>query len=216
MKPSDAQAFSELVAGVAAFYNQSFSEFANNVWWNAMAPYDFAAVADAFNRHAVNPDAGKFMPKPADIVRMLQGSTQDSALAAWAKVDRAIRTVGTYRSVVFDDALVHRVLADMGGWVLLGTRTEDEWPFQRNEFVNRYRGYRERSATPDYPKHLTGIAEAQNAREGMQVEMPVLIGDAERARDVYLGGSRGNPLQVTDGSALAQQATKRLPGRDLH
>jgi hypothetical protein len=208
--------FNEMLAGVHALYRRDFSESIGLVYFRALKQYDYAAVAEAFSRHTVNPDAGKFMPLPADIVRMLEGSTQDSALLAWAKVDRAIRTVGTYRSVVFDDALVHRVLADMGGWVLLGTRTEDEWPFQRNEFVNRYRGYRERSATPDYPAHLLGIAEAQNAREGMQVEMPVLIGDAERARDVYLGGSRGNPLQVTDGSALAQQATKRLPGQDLH
>ncbi len=57
---------------------------------------------------------------------MLGGSTQDAALAAWSKVDRAVREVGPYQSVAFDDALIHRVLFEMGGWIPLGSKTEDE------------------------------------------------------------------------------------------
>lgn len=207
----DRKAFFTLIADVSAFYKQDFSDFAGGVWWEALKPYDFSAVADALNRHAVNPDVGQFMPKPADVVRMLQGSTQDAALVAWAKLDRAVRTVGTYRTVVFDDPLLHRVVADMGGWVMFGTKTEDEWPFLRNEFVNRYRAYRMRSETPDYPRTLIGMSEATNSKNGVaHVEAPTLIGNPEVAARVLQGGSTKPLLQVTQMSEIAANEALRL------
>ena len=211
MNPQDSGKFATLIGNVYAFYRQDHSEFAINVWWQAMKPYDFSAVADALNRHCVNPDSGQFMPKPADVVKMLGGSTQDSALSAWSKVDRAVRQVGTYETVVFDDPIVHRVLHDMGGWIQLGTKTEDEWPFLRNEFVNRYRGYRMRNETPEYPKTLIGMAEAQNNQDGHKSQPPVMIGDAEAPKRVLVGGSSapliGFERMVADGiQALPNKA----------
>lgn len=206
MKPSDRTAFGQLLSGVYAFYGKEASDFALNVWWQAMSPFDFKAVADAMNRHCVNPDTGQFLPKPADVVKMLQGSTQDSALVAWSKIDRAIRTVGTYRSVVFDDALIHRVLTEMGGWIDLGRKTEDEWPFVRNEFVNRYRGYKMRSEVPDYPPHLIGMSEAQNSKAGFRIDPPLLLGNPEMAATVARKGSDAQILQVT----MAKPETLRI------
>lgn len=204
MTPQDVAPFSALISDVYAFYRQDSSTFAVKVWWQAMQPFDFTAVAEALNRHCVNPDAGQFMPKPADVVKMLQGSTQDAALAAWAKVDRAVRTVGTYRSVVFDDPLIHRVLTEMGGWIEVGRKTEDEWPFVRNEFVNRYRGYRMRSEVPDYPPHLIGMSEAQNSKAGFQIEAPLLLGNPAVAAEVSRHGSSAPLLAVT-------QMSEQLP-----
>lgn len=188
MSPQDSIKFASLISNVYAFYRQDHSEFALSVWWEAMKPFDFEAVSDALSRHCVNPDTGQFMPKPADVVRLLRGSTQDGALVAWAKVDRAVLTVGTYRSVAFDDPAINAVLQDMGGWVALGAKTEDEWPFVAKEFENRYRGYRQRGEF-DFPKWLPGIAEAQNAQTGQRVEPPVLIGDERKAKLVLQGGS---------------------------
>lgn len=189
MIDQDRKPFFALIAGVYAFYDKGFSDFAGRVWWEAAKPFDLKAVSDALNRHCVNPDVGQFMPKPADVVRMLQGSTQDSALAAWSKLDRAVREVGTYRSVVFEDALIHRIVLEMGGWVSLGAKDEKEWPFIRNEFVNRYRGYRGRSEIPEYPPVLIGLAEANNRKGGFEIEAPILIGNPDLAQRVLTGGS---------------------------
>ncbi|WP_322070960.1 DUF6475 domain-containing protein [Paraburkholderia bannensis] len=188
MTPNDHGDFVALVADVHAFYRRDFSDFSASVWWSALNQYDLAAVRDAIGRHSVNTDSGQFMPMPADIVKMLQGSTQDAALVAWAKVDRAVRSCGTYNSVVFDDPVIHRVIVDMGGWVLVGGKFEKEWPFVAKEFENRYRGYRLRSDTPEYLPVLIGIAEAQNNRTGQQIQPPMLIGDPERAQRVMLAG----------------------------
>lgn len=177
MQQPDIEKFKSGLSGVYAFYGKELTEFHLNVWWEALKAYDLTAVTEAFNRHLVNPDSGQFLPKPADIVRMFGGRSQDSALNAWSKVDSAVRHVGPYRDVVFDDPLIHRVIHDMGGWTLISQKSSDEWPFVAKEFENRYRGYRMRSEVPDYPKILTGISNAYNGRKGLQEEPPMLIGE---------------------------------------
>jgi hypothetical protein len=189
MEIDDFQKFHEGIGGVMSFYGKSVSRFALDVWWTALRRFDLAAIVEAFNRHLANPDTGQFAPKPADIIRVLQGSTQDSALRAWAKVDQAVRSVGTYSDVVFDDALIHRVVQDMGGWIALGAKKEDEWPFVAREFESRYRGFKARGERPPYPPVMIGLASAHNHRKGYSPETPVLIGNEQSARHVFSGGS---------------------------
>src|SRR5689334_9899663 len=98
MQSTDRIPFTTRLQCVYDFYGKELSEFALEVWWEAMRPYDFTAVKDALNRHAVNPDNGQFPPKPADVVKLIGGGTQDAALVAWSKVDKAIRHVGPYQS----------------------------------------------------------------------------------------------------------------------
>lgn len=203
MQHQDFEGFRQLLADVHAFYRQDMSEFALDVWWQAMRAFDLAAVRQAMGRHTMNPDTGQFMPKPADVVKMLAGRTVDAAQVAWSKVDRAIRHVGTYRSVAFDDALIHRVIQEMGGWVPLGTKTEDEWPFVAREFETRYRGYAMRGETsPEHPPVLVGICEADNSRLGHRVQPPSLIGDRAAALRVIETGSEGGPIRI--GMATAE------------
>lgn len=210
MTPDDFEKFHTLLSDVYAFYGKDISTFAVRVWTEAMRPFDFAAVADALNRHLMNPDTGQYLPKPSDVVKVLQGSTQDSALVAWAKVDSTIRHKGTYVSVVFDDPIIHRVILDMGGWVQIGGKSEDDWPFVRNEFVNRYRGYKTRGFTDEYPAVLIGIADAQNARQGFGTSIPLLVGNPEQAQKVLFGGTDRPLLQFTHASDALPSNVKRL------
>jgi hypothetical protein len=205
--------FFALVADVHAFYKRDFSKFTGGIWWAALKIFDYEAIAEALNRHCINPDVGQFLPMPADVVRMLQGSTQDAALVAWAKVDRAVRYAGTHVSVAFDDPLIHRVLTEMGGWVQLGIKEESDWPFLKNEFVTRYRGYRGRSEIPEYPPTLIGIIEAGNTTAGFKSPPPVLIGDAVRAQHVMLAGRDKPFIAMTRADQLAPPyVAALLPG----
>jgi hypothetical protein len=212
MQVDEFQKFHDGIAGVMGFYGKSISRFALDVWWTALKSYELPAVIDAFNRHLANPDAGQFAPKPADIIRMLQGSTQDSALRAWAKVDRAVRSIGTYCDVVFDDALIHRVIQDMGGWIGLGTKTEAEWPFVAKEFENRYRGFRSRNEHPPYAPVLIGIATAHNEPKGFASGKPVLIGNRELAQRVLREGASQPMLGFSSVKRIANERAKRKEG----
>lgn len=206
MTPMDKREFAALMAALGDYYGRELSDAVIGMYWQGLERYEIAAVREALNRHMQNPDSGHFFPKIADIARMLGGTTQDAALVAWAKVDQAVRRVGTYADVVFDDPLIHRVLHDMGGWMALGTKTEDEWPFVAKEFENRYRGFRMRSEKPEYPPVLIGIAGAHNRKGGHSLQAPILIGDQVKAHAVMKGGT-DKPLI---GFASAGQAFSML------
>lgn len=198
MKQSEFDDFVDVMQLVSEQYGKKPSDGLIALYWQGLKGYDFAAVREAIGKHLANTDTGQFMPKIADIIRMMQGTSLDSALSAWAKVDKAIRQIGPYETVVFDDAIIHKVLHDMGGWLSLGTKTEDEWPFVAKEFENRYRGFKSRNERIEYPSKLIGLFEAQNAKEGRVVAPPMLIGDASKAREVLqLGVTGGSLLGLT-------------------
>lgn len=196
MERTDRKRLAQCLLAASEVYGREVSEAVAGVWWNALRWHDIEAVEVAFQRHMTNPDTGQFMPKPADIVRMLAGTTADSAMVAWAKVDKAMRTVGTYQSVVFDDAIAMRVLQDMGGWIALGTKSGDEWPFVANEFRTRYQGFKQRGEIPEYPPRLAGIAEADCVRRGYAAPDPVLIGDAGVAQCIAANGTERPAIGV--------------------
>lgn len=196
MNANDKIRFATVLMGVAEYYGKPLSEGVVELYWQGLREFDFEAVSKAFWDHTQNPDSGQFMPKIADIVRILQGRTSDQATVAWTKVDNAVRRVGTYHDVVFDDPIIHRVIADMGGWIAMGQKNDDEWPFVQREFENRYRGYRIRNETPEYQSRLIGISNAYNQKEGFKLQKPMLIGDERKAQQVLLGGSVNAPIAI--------------------
>jgi len=194
MNSNDHQSFSNLMLGVFEYYGREPSESLIEIYWNGLSEFDIQAVKQAFNRHMRNPDSGQFMPKLADVHKMLSGTSQDRSMVAWTKVDKAIRQVGTYSDIVFDDPIIHRVIEDMEGWVSLGTKTDAEWPFIAKDFENRYKGYASRSERPDYPYKLTGITNGDNVLKGLPCIPPVLFGNAEVAKMIMVGG-RSNEVK---------------------
>lgn len=190
MHDQDKVRFATLLTGIADYYNRPLATAVIELYWQGLLQFDLAAVEQALWRHTqTTDDAGKFMPKIADLKQMLLGKTADQAAIAWTKVDTAVRCVGTHRDVVFDDALIHRVVAELGGWIKLGMADEKEWPFIANQFQTRYRGYRMRNEAPEYVPVLTGIANAHNGKEGFAGQEPILIGEAAQAKRVMLGGT---------------------------
>lgn len=177
MVDADKKEFATYMSGVFSVYGKEVSTMLLRIWFEALRHYDLKSVKDALARHLLNPDNGQFLPKPADVVKLIGGTTIDTALEAWSTVDRAVRYVGTYRSVAFQDPIIHKVIQDMGGWVALGNKKEDEWPFVAKEFQTRYRGIKTTGQPIDAPTQLTGIAAQQNSVAGIQyAEAPILIG----------------------------------------
>lgn len=205
MRDDQSTEFMDYLRSVADMYGKALSDGVLMLYWNGLKDLDLQAIKGALGRHVQNPDSGQFMPKIADIRRMLGGTTNDAALQAWAKVDKAIRTVGTYQSVVFDDPVIHRAIADIGGWIWLGGQTDDEWPFIAKRFETAYRGHLTRGCN-EYPPQLTGIAQANNERAGFAAPGPVLIGDTEKCQRVLAGGSNQPLLRIV----RADEAVKRL------
>jgi hypothetical protein len=204
MNANDKINFTKMISMVGEYYGRDVTDSLITLYWSGLQQYDIGAIRDAMNRHVQNPDSGQFMPKIADIVKMIGGTSQDAALLAWAKVDRAVRTVGTYSDVVFDDPLIHKVIVDMGGWIKLGERKEDEWPFVAKEFGNRYRGLRNHADQISFPAVLIGMANASNALHGFRPEAVRMIGNPEACQKVLRLGTSDRRIPTSMAAIAAE------------
>ena len=211
MHDTDKGRFADLLTDVMAYYGKDASEFMLSIFWDALKRFDFEDVSRAFNVHAQNPDNGQFAPKVADIMRMIEGSTQTQGMLAWSKVQAAIGSVGRMRSVAFDDPLIHAVISDMGGWYALCSCNAEDLPFKARDFEKRYQGYRSRREVPAFQPYLIGGHEADNRLNGYPNRTkPVLIGNPERARLVMEKGSDRAAIQITDGRGIGSLVAKKL------
>lgn len=206
--------FAKAMSVLAEYYVRELSDGVIGLYWQGLRSYSIDDIERAIARHIQNPDSGQFMPKIADIVRMIDGTTQSASAIAWGKVQRAIGSVGTYSSICFDDPCIHLALGDVGGWVEIGKCSNDELPFLQSRFDKAYRAYRARNGDlPPYPRYLPGISEISNSASGHPIDPPMLVGDKARARAVLSGGSDAPRLPVHVGEVAPTVGALRLVGK---
>lgn len=183
--------FATLMTALSDYYRQEISKGVMGLYWEGLKQYDYEAIEKAAWAHTQSPDeAGRWMPKISDLTKMLVGRTEDQAQLAWTKVDQAVKShPGVYYDVCFDDPIIHRVLADMGGWAQLGTKDEKEWPFIAKQFVTRYQGYRMSGEIPGHPTKLMGLGNKETAPQFRIHDGVFLIGNEAAAKAVYHGNA---------------------------
>jgi hypothetical protein len=198
--------FAGLLTALSDYYKSDISKAVAGIYWNGLKQYDYEAIEQACWAHTQLPDeSGRWMPRNSDIIKLLDGNTSDQAAMAWSKVDYAIRVRGPYDDLVFDDALIHRVASDMGGWIKLCGTDEKEYPFIAKEFQTRYRSYRTRTGGFEYPARLIGVSNSHNEANNQPLLPPILLGDVEKAKQIVRSGQGASvlaialkaPLQIT-------------------
>lgn len=144
------------------------------LFFQALEPYPVEVFGAAVAEHI---RLSPFLPKPADLVKLIEGSGEDRARAAWQEVLRACQVHGVYRSVRFEDPRIHFAISAMGGWIKVGQISEGELPFREKDFVSHFRLAERLGVTwsfPRIPAHLPGHCEIENRFSGAEVEPPVL------------------------------------------
>lgn len=212
MRNDEYDAFCSAWSAAHALYGRNVSDPVLRLAWLALRRFELPDITGALTRHVTDPDVGQYPPKPADIVRVIEGTRSSRGMVAWSVVERTLRSVGAYETVVFDDPLIHAVIRDMGGWIELARIEADELPFRAREFERRYQGYALRPPA-DYPRQLTGIAEGTNRAGGHAIGPPVLIGDPARAAMAYRGGGDPAACAVTRIAGPVDQAMAALVDR---
>lgn len=202
MDKTDEQPFYDILSSIDGIYPKPIPEKSYQLWFDVLQRFDLADIRRGFTAHMNDTEAGQFLPKPADIIRHIQGGTGTRAQQAWTKVETAIRHVGPYPNIVFDDWIIHQVVVDMGGWIELNRVTDEELPFKANEFQKRYGGYILRPRN-DYSRELTGIAAHQN--KGKYAKEYVAIGSRDACRQVYLGGAEQRQQIIHRAAKLAHK-----------
>jgi hypothetical protein len=202
MKITDKPALAAMVTDVLAYYGKPVSEFVLGVWWNACQPFTLEQVRKALTAHATDAERGQFAPKVADVVRILAGTHTDRAMLAWGKVMEAIGSVGGYQDVVFDDPAIHAVIEDLGGWAKVCRGDRDDLSYLQHRFCEAHKAYTGRGAFP-YPRRLAGdrSPDSEYQKHGIPLPAPALVGDEQKAKSVYEGGSSVGKTAITFASA---------------
>lgn len=211
MNRNEVKQLAQLVKDVMAYYRQDVSPFMHQVWEDACAPFSYEQVQKAMNRHVTNPENGQFAPKVADIVRILQGTHTDRALLAWGKALEAMRSVGAYQNVVFDDPAIHACIEDLGGWPKLCRTEINELQFAQKRFCDSHKAYTGRG-TFEYQRRLAGDCSPDEMYERKKIPIPlVMVGDPDLCAKVYAHGSKAGKTMITFQSAalLAINAPRR-------
>lgn len=109
----------------------------------------------------------KFFPKPVELLELVLANKKDEALVALDTVTSAIGTHGSYRTLVFEDPVIHAAIESMGGWPAFCEREPDEW--LRKEFLEAYQSHARRLRSGDMravPLQLTGRLSGENIARG--------------------------------------------------
>ena len=189
MHDTEQPLFSRLMLDIGEMYSKSLSPLMVEMYWQALREFELEVVRWAFKAHACDSDGGRFLPRPADILRWIQGCPEGRALKAWSYVEAAIGRVGRYQSVAFDDPLIHRVIEDLGGWIRLCEQDLKEFPFTALAFQKRYRVLINQTGVR-HPPYLVGRVEHDNAKDGYEYPLPLLIGDPDKAKQVMVSGDK--------------------------
>lgn len=212
---NDKREFWKLLQGVYEFYGkrEALTDFAAQVWWNACQSFEFDELSKAFSAHLVNAESGQYLPKPADIVRALQGTTTDRAAMAWGKVIEAASSIGAYTDVVFDDPAIHAAIEDLGGWPKVCRTEQKDLSYAMHRFCEQYKAYVGRGKF-EFAARLRGdrSSDAEYEKKGLPLPKPKLIGNAEKAMEVLNVGSKSGRLMITDAGAIVQQFARSIEG----
>lgn len=138
----DRQRLMQTLAGVYGFYDRELTPLHLRIWEEALEGRDMPAIEAAFSRHLRDPDSGRFVPKPADILRQISGSTEDSALVAWGDVLSCARRGGGFSEHACQ--ATREAVAAMGGFSVICRANEEQNGFLQHRFVDLFKAYRQR------------------------------------------------------------------------
>ena len=159
-------------------------EIVLDAYWDVLSEFDIKDVEKAFGYALTKL---KFFPKPYELISFLEsgpGEIEDIAIIEADKVVKAIREVGQYKSVTFDNPVTMAVVNQgWGGWIKTCNLMVDDIKWFKKDFVKIYKAYANQGIK--YYGHLIGSHEDHNLQRWPdRVEPPVLIGDRDKAQKV--------------------------------
>jgi len=194
MVEQDKQQFAEMIIATMELYNKHPSKMAIKMYWSVLERFSIEQVEHGLKAHLNDTDQGKFQPKPADIIRHIEGTKADRKTAAEAAWRKVLENVHRYNSVVFDDPAIHYgIQIGFGDWLGVCNFVPEQFEYQQmyRSFINAYTNY---NGQP-YPPRMAGIYELEEAKGETHYEIHY-IGDKQKALAVEQGGRVGGMSAV--------------------
>lgn len=198
MDKTDLKAFEQIMTSLNELYGdpaKQISDLKMELYYNALKDLSIDQLNDAVNILCQTKTI-KTWPLPAEIRQAVEGNPQDKAQVAFDKLITAVRSIGSYQTVIFDDPAIHAFVQSYGGWEEICDKTVDDWKYMRNEFVRGYTGF---CRVNGVPLQLTGIHDAVNRAKGLEHAIPpAIVGDTAKA------------LEWTEKAALVRNTQKAI------
>lgn len=140
---TDRKRLLQTLLGVHSFYEKELTEFAILIWAEALAEFEIETAEAAFDRHVRDPDAGRFCPKPADILRQIRGDMEGQALMEWGKVLAAAQNGGK----LFEGP-TQSAIDSIGGMYALRMADHTSISFLQRQFLAAFKVYKARQDSP--------------------------------------------------------------------
>lgn len=143
--------FAAWMAGICTMYRADLTDALIEIYWRALEDFTDDQLSAGLTRHVRDPERGRFFPNPADLIAAMTGTQTQQAGLALATVLESVRRIGRGPNVVFEDARIHAVLDQLGGW--LATYNEVTYG-DRSAFERRFLAlYRVQIDTPTAAIH---------------------------------------------------------------
>lgn len=140
MKKDDAERFALVWQTAHGVYGKPVQPETIALVFRVLEPYELHDVENALGAHLRDQDTGQYPPKPADVVRRIEGQTDAKVAMAYASFRQAIRDRRTP-----DDPAVAECVRRMGGLHDLGGRSSRDLDFLLDQFRALYLAYSEPS-----------------------------------------------------------------------
>lgn len=183
MTNDDKERFSKAILVVAQLFDKELSGAVIGLYFEALEQFSIKQVEDAISKTI---KSCKFFPKPVEIIELISdgpGKIEDRAEVQASEVVWAVRHIGVYRSLQFNDPVTTAVIQQCwGGWIQLCSELlQDEEKWFRKDFIKYYRAYHNQGIA--YNGHLMGMIESDNLeRYDDYVPKPILVNDFKKQK----------------------------------
>lgn len=121
-------------------------------------------------------------PSIADVRNYCLVDRETRAIMAWDVLYKSISRYGAYKSVCFDDKIIHMLIDSFSGWIKLCSHTITQLEFIKREFIKNYQllCVHPRQTNP----YFLGIVDSTNKKLNIQNIECSYLSDSERENQV--------------------------------
>lgn len=188
MTRQDASRFASSLTAMAALYGQEPIPQVVEIYFRSLEKFTIDEVEQGISKAC---STLKFFPKPVELIECITGGSgnlADRAMIEACRVLEAVKSIGTYSTVCFDDPITQAVIVQQfGGWAKFAEMREENEKWFVKDFTAGYQAFARQNVR--HYGALPGISHGQNALTGRErEEKPVYIGDVQKARAIHAQG----------------------------
>ncbi|NCD35382.1 MAG: hypothetical protein EOL87_18495, partial [Spartobacteria bacterium] len=142
MTRQDVVRFASSLTAMAALYDKEPASQVVEIYFRALEKFTIDEVEQGISKAC---STLKFFPKPVELIDCITGGTgnlADKAMVEACRVLEAIKNIGTYTSVCFDDPVTQAVIVQQfGGWAKFGDMLVDSEKWFIKDFSSGYQAF---------------------------------------------------------------------------